>query len=140
MAGAGSTARAHFPSGNHREIAAGTLRKLIRAAGVTVDEFVADESPDAYERLVDRLLESPAYGERWARHWRRSMPSLVEAWPQHNIDQEQRIFETDPWTYGLEANRHVIRKFLAYCHEQGISARNLTPEELFVESTWSLRE
>ena len=26
-------------------------------------------SPDAYERLVDRLLASPRYGERWARHW-----------------------------------------------------------------------
>jgi mono/diheme cytochrome c family protein len=34
-----------------------------------VDEFVADHSPDAYERLVDRLLASPHYGERWARHW-----------------------------------------------------------------------
>jgi hypothetical protein len=34
-----------------------------------VEEFVADESPNAYERLVDRLLASPAYGERWARHW-----------------------------------------------------------------------
>jgi hypothetical protein len=34
-----------------------------------VDEFVADHSPDAYERLVDRLLDSPHYGERWARHW-----------------------------------------------------------------------
>ena len=31
--------------------------------------FVADESPDAYERIVDRLLASPRYGERWARHW-----------------------------------------------------------------------
>jgi mono/diheme cytochrome c family protein len=31
--------------------------------------LVADDSPQAYERLVDRLLESPAYGERWARHW-----------------------------------------------------------------------
>jgi mono/diheme cytochrome c family protein len=34
-----------------------------------VESFVADESPDAYERLVDRLLASPHYGERWARHW-----------------------------------------------------------------------
>ncbi len=34
-----------------------------------VDAFVADSSPDAYEKLVDRLLSSPAYGERWARHW-----------------------------------------------------------------------
>ncbi|MEX2187007.1 MAG: PSD1 and planctomycete cytochrome C domain-containing protein [Pirellulales bacterium] len=31
--------------------------------------FVADESPDAYERVVDRLLASPQHGERWARHW-----------------------------------------------------------------------
>ena len=31
--------------------------------------FVADESADAYDRLVDRLLASPHYGERWARHW-----------------------------------------------------------------------
>jgi hypothetical protein len=34
-----------------------------------VDEFMRDEAPDAYERLVDRALESPAYGERWGRHW-----------------------------------------------------------------------
>ncbi len=31
--------------------------------------FLADEAPDAYERLVDRLLASPRYGERWARRW-----------------------------------------------------------------------
>ena len=31
--------------------------------------FVHDPAPDAYERLVDRLLDSPRYGERWARHW-----------------------------------------------------------------------
>ncbi len=33
------------------------------------DEVFADESPDWYERLVDRLLASPSYGERWAQHW-----------------------------------------------------------------------
>ncbi len=33
------------------------------------DRFVRDSAPDAYERLVDRLLQSPAYGERWARMW-----------------------------------------------------------------------
>jgi hypothetical protein len=31
--------------------------------------FLADESPDAYDKLVDRLLASPRFGERWARHW-----------------------------------------------------------------------
>ena len=34
-----------------------------------IEAFVADASPDAYDRLVDRLLASPHYGERWARHW-----------------------------------------------------------------------
>jgi mono/diheme cytochrome c family protein len=34
-----------------------------------VDEFLADAAPDAYERLIDRLLTSPHYGERWGRHW-----------------------------------------------------------------------
>ena len=34
-----------------------------------VKAFLADTSANAYERLVDRLLASPRYGERWARHW-----------------------------------------------------------------------
>jgi hypothetical protein len=34
-----------------------------------IDAFVNDPSPDAYERLIDRLLDSPHYGERWGRHW-----------------------------------------------------------------------
>jgi hypothetical protein len=34
-----------------------------------VQAFVSDPSPDAYERLIDRQLASPRYGERWGRHW-----------------------------------------------------------------------
>jgi hypothetical protein len=34
-----------------------------------VDAFIRDQSPDAYEKLVDRLLDSPHYGELWARRW-----------------------------------------------------------------------
>jgi mono/diheme cytochrome c family protein len=34
-----------------------------------VDAFLADPAPDAVSRVVDRLLASPHYGERWARHW-----------------------------------------------------------------------
>jgi cytochrome c553 len=54
-------------------------RKLIRRAYLDllglpptleqVDAFLADTAADAYERLIDRLLESPHYGERWGRHW-----------------------------------------------------------------------
>ena len=34
-----------------------------------VEEFVNDARPDAYERLVERLLASPGHGERWGRFW-----------------------------------------------------------------------
>jgi Protein of unknown function (DUF1553)/Protein of unknown function (DUF1549)/Planctomycete cytochrome C len=54
-------------------------RTLIRRASIDllglppsvedVNAFVHDESPNAYERLIDRLLASPHYGERWGRHW-----------------------------------------------------------------------
>jgi len=55
--------------------------------------FLADPAPDAYERVVDRLLASPQYGERWARHWmdvwrysdwygRRAVPDVMNSYPQ----------------------------------------------------------
>ncbi|UUO04321.1 DUF1553 domain-containing protein [Blastopirellula sp. J2-11] len=34
-----------------------------------IEQFVADPDPHAYEKLIDKLLDSPHYGERWARHW-----------------------------------------------------------------------
>src|SRR5258707_2590315 len=34
-----------------------------------IQAYIADKKPDAYERLIDRLLASPHYGERWGRHW-----------------------------------------------------------------------
>jgi mono/diheme cytochrome c family protein len=34
-----------------------------------IDNFLKDDSPDAFEKVVDRLLASPHFGERWARHW-----------------------------------------------------------------------
>jgi hypothetical protein len=59
--------------------AAADRERLIRRASLDLiglppdvseqDAFLADRSPDAYERLVDRLLASPRYGERWATAW-----------------------------------------------------------------------
>ena len=55
--------------------------------------FLADDSPDAYEKVIDRLLASTAYGQRWARHWmdiwryadwygRRYVPDVWNSAPQ----------------------------------------------------------
>jgi hypothetical protein len=34
-----------------------------------IDTFLADDTPEAFQRVIDRLLDSPRYGERWGRHW-----------------------------------------------------------------------
>ena len=41
----------------------------LRPSPAEVAEFASDNRPDAYERMVDRLLASPHYGEKWARYW-----------------------------------------------------------------------
>ncbi|MEA2270965.1 MAG: 4,5-dihydroxyphthalate decarboxylase [Solirubrobacteraceae bacterium] len=50
------------------------------------------------------------------------------------LDQERVVaaMGRDFWSYGLEPNRHVLQTFLRYHHEQGLSARRIAPEELFV--------
>ncbi|MFO1461631.1 MAG: DUF1549 and DUF1553 domain-containing protein [Verrucomicrobiota bacterium] len=58
-----------------------------------VDAFLTDSAPDAYERCVDRLLRSPAYGERWARHW---MDAAHYA-ETHGHDQDR--IRTNAWPY-----------------------------------------
>lgn len=66
-----------------------------------VDEFLGDKSPEAWEKLIDRLLESPRYGEKWGRHWL----DLVRY-------GDTAGFETDP--YHLDAWRYrdyVIESF-----------------------------
>jgi hypothetical protein len=63
--------------------------------------FVADRSPDAYERLVDRLLASPRYGERWGRHWL----DVVHYGESHGYDKDKP--RRNAWPY----RDYVIRAF-----------------------------
>ncbi len=55
--------------------------------------FVADTAPGAYERLVDQLLASPRYGERWARHWL----DVVHYGDTHGYDKDK--LRPNAWPY-----------------------------------------
>src|SRR5262249_18730132 len=66
-----------------------------------VAEFLEDQAPDAYERLVDRLLASPHYGERWARHWM----DVVHFAETHGHDQDR--IRHSAWPY----RDYLIRAF-----------------------------
>lgn len=70
---------------------------------VEVGAFLSDHSAGAYEKLVDRLLASPAYGERWARHW-----LDVVRFGESN-GYEQNHLRPNAWPY----RDYVIRSFNA---------------------------
>ncbi len=63
-----------------------------------VTAFLADNSPEAFTRVVDRLLASPTYGERWARHWL----DVVRYADYHDADPKARTASAEPseaWRY-----------------------------------------
>lgn len=66
-----------------------------------VQRFVGDTDPRAYESLVDRLLDSPRYGERWARHWL----DVVHYGDTHGYDKDKP--RPNAWPY----RDYVIRAF-----------------------------
>ncbi len=66
-----------------------------------VEQFVADTSPDAYEKLIDRLLASPHYGEKWGRHWL----DLVRFAETNSYERDGR--KPNAWRY----RDYVIRSF-----------------------------
>ncbi len=68
---------------------------------VEIDAFLRDRSPNAYEKLVDRLLDSPRYGERWARHWL----DVVHYGDTHGYDKDK--VRPNAWPY----RDYVIRAF-----------------------------
>jgi cytochrome c553 len=66
-----------------------------------IQAFVNDRQPDAYERLVDRLLASPRYGERWGRHWL----DVVHYGESHGYDKDKA--RRTAWPY----RDYIIRSF-----------------------------
>ena len=58
-----------------------------------VEAFVSDRSPNAYEKVVDRLLASPRYGERWGRHWL----DVVHYGESHGFDKDKP--RRNAWPY-----------------------------------------
>jgi hypothetical protein len=66
-----------------------------------VEAFVADTAPNAYEKLIDRLLASPRYGEKWGRHWL----DLVRFAETNSYERDGR--KPNAWRY----RDYVIRAF-----------------------------
>ena len=86
-----------------------------------IKNFLSDKSPDAYEKLVDRLLASPQYGERWARHWL----DAVHFGETHGYDKDK--LRLNAWPY----RDYVIRSLNADKPYGRFVAEQLAGDKLF---------
>lgn len=67
-----------------------------------MDSFLADKSPNAYAKAVDRLLASPQYGEKWARHW-----LDVARYSDDKLNSER----DEPWPHAFRYRDWVVKAF-----------------------------
>ncbi len=93
-----------------------------------LDAFVADRSPDAYERIVDSLLASSQYGERWARHWM----DLVHFAESHGHDQDRP--REHAWPY----RDYLIRAFNTDQPYQRFVQEQVAGDVLFPDDPWAI--
>jgi hypothetical protein len=89
-----------------------------------VAAFLADDRPDAYERLVDRLLASPAYGERWARHWL----DVVHYADTHGYDKDKRRDNAWPYRDYVIRSLNAGKPYARFVREQ-IAGDVLAPDD-----------
>ncbi len=89
-----------------------------------IDRFIHDPNPNAYDALVDRLLASPHYGERWGRHWL----DVVHYGDTHGYDKDKRRDHAWPYRDYVIAAFNADLPFGRFIREQ-IAGDVLWPEE-----------
>jgi mono/diheme cytochrome c family protein len=75
-----------------------------------IDDFLADKRPDAYERVVERLLASPHYGERWGRHWL-DLARYADS-NGYSIDAPRSIWKYRDWVLDAFNNDKPFDRFV----------------------------
>jgi hypothetical protein len=88
-----------------------------------VDQFVNDQAPDAYEKLIERLLASPRYGERWGRYWL----DLVRYADTSGFETDH--FFTTAWRY----RDYVIKSF-----NDDKPYHTFVQEQIAADELWSI--
>jgi 4,5-dihydroxyphthalate decarboxylase len=89
---------------------------------------VAQRQPELPRALYDIFEQARRKAvQRWVDpNWSMMM------WGRRELERQEMLCNFDPWRNGLEANRKNIERFALYSYEQGLTKRQLTPEELFV--------
>ena len=96
------------------------LRRDVHDAHPWVARNLLTAFEEAKRRGLERALDANA-------------PRYPVPWGPANAERAAELFGRDFWPYGIEPNRVTLDAFLGYAHEQGVCARRLAPEDLFVE-------
>jgi mono/diheme cytochrome c family protein len=86
--------------------------------------FLHDTSPDAYEKVVDRLLASPHYGERWARHWM----DVIHFAETHGHDQDVPREHAWPYRDYLVRSFNADKPYARFVEDQ-LAGDTLSPDD-----------
>jgi 4,5-dihydroxyphthalate decarboxylase len=97
---------------------------------VGIRKALAETHPWLPAALFEAFDRSRALG--FAQLADTTVASAMLPWLIDEVDATRRLMGDDFWSYGLDANRHALDAFLTFHHEQGLSARRLTPEALFL--------
>ena len=107
-----------------------------------LEAFVSDPAPDAYEKLVDRLLADPRYGERWARHWldlaRYGETSGLEGDGELGNVWRYRDWVIDAFNSNMPYDRFIVQQ-IGGGDEQGKTRNNYVPDNKALVATGFLR-
>jgi 4,5-dihydroxyphthalate decarboxylase len=126
-----------FP--NYREVEADYYRRtgiVPLMHTIVIRRKVYDEHPWVAAALFDTFTRSKEHCYKRIAATGASAATLT--WLQSYVEEERAIFGDDFWPYGVEANRPALEALVAYSYEQGLSARQIAPEELFATETLSL--
>jgi 4,5-dihydroxyphthalate decarboxylase len=96
---------------------------------------IKNEVLDAHPWVAVQIMQ--AFEKAKAQAYQRlENPRTVSlAWMRDLLEEQRAVMGDDPWVYGLEPNRHNLETFCEYGHQQGLTSRRYTAEELFVPST-----
>jgi 4,5-dihydroxyphthalate decarboxylase len=100
-----------------------------------VDALFHAAEPKAY-------IDGNPLVERMDYEYMKKMAWLYDSlpWYGQELEETQKVMGTNFWTYGMDANRKTLEALFRYSHEQGLSSRELTIEELFHPSSYDLNE
>ncbi len=97
---------------------------------IAIRRSVYEQNPWIAQSLYDAFCEAKRWGlemMRFAYVQRYMLP-----WLHGDLDEIDELFDGDPWPYGINANRAAIEALIRFMAEQGMIARAMAPEDLFV--------